>query len=150
MTTLRLEPLNAANIVAANSLSLKPGQQAYVTPVSYAHAEQAVDPATSWPRVVMDGDEVVGSIMGNLDPDAAHEEFRCCVWRINVRADRQGHGVGRFAVHGLADEARARGFDRMTVIWEQGDDGPESFFLHIGFVPVGETRFGEVLGALAL
>ena len=150
MATLRLVPLDAANIVAANSLNLKPGQQAFATPVSYAHAEQSVDPAMSWPRVVIDGDEVVGSIMGNLDPDAAREEFRCCVWSLHVRADRQGQGVGRFAVHGLADEARSRGFDRMTVIWEPGDDGPESFFLRIGFVPVGETQFGEVLGALTL
>ncbi|WP_375401251.1 GNAT family N-acetyltransferase [uncultured Amnibacterium sp.] len=150
MAALRLEPLNAANIVAANSLNLKPGQQAFATPVSYAHAEQSVDPSTSWPRVVMDGDQVVGSIMGNLDPNAASEEFRCCVWRLNVRADQQGRGIGRFAVHGLAEEARSRGFDRMTVIWEPGDDGPESFFLRIGFTPVGETQFGETLGALAL
>ena len=51
---------------------------------------------------------------------------------------------------GVPDEARGRGFDRLTVMWEPGEAGPEAFFLRVGFVPVGETRFGEVIGALDL
>ena len=97
-----------------------------------------------------DGDQVVGFIKGNLDPEEEREESRCCIWSINVKASAQGHGVGRFAVHGLADEARSRGFTRLTVIWEPGDEGPEPFFLGVGFVPVGETQYGEVIGALDL
>ena len=150
MPTLRLEALNATNIVAANSLTLKPGQEAYATPVSLAEAERTLNQAGSWPRVVLEGKEVVGFIKGNLDPDEPREEFRCCVWSINVKATAQGHGVGRFAIHGLADEARKRGFTRLTVIWERGEEGPEEFFLHLGFVPIGETQFGEVIGAMAL
>jgi diamine N-acetyltransferase len=150
MPTLRLEPLNATNIVAANSLTLKPGQEAYATPTSYAHAEHTVNPSAAWPRVVLEGDEVVGFIKGNFDPEEQREEFRCCVWSINVKAGAQGHGVGRFAVHGLADEARSRGFSRLTVIWESGDEGPEPFFLNVGFTPIGETQYGEVIGAMDL
>ena len=44
MPTLRLEPLNASNIVAANSLTLKPGQEHYATPASYAPAEHNLNP----------------------------------------------------------------------------------------------------------
>ena len=150
MPDLRLEALSAQNVVAANSLTLKPGQEQYATPVSYADAEQTISQSATWPRVVLDGDEVVGLIKGNFDPSEQRPEFRCCVWQINVKASAQGHGVGRFALHGLADEARTRGFDRLTVIWERGDGGPEAFFLHVGFVPIGETRFGEVIGALEL
>jgi diamine N-acetyltransferase len=151
MPTLRLEPLNATNIVAANSLTLKPEQEQYATPISHSTAEHTINPATSWPRVVLEGDEVVGFIKGNLDPDEPREEFRCCVWSITVKASAQGHGVGRFAVRALAEEARSRGFDRLTVIWEPGGEGsPEEFFLRLGFEPVGETRYGEVLGALSL
>ena len=51
---------------------------------------------------------------------------------------------------GLADEARSRGFSRLTVIWERGDKGPEDFFLRVGFRPEGETRFGEVIGVMEL
>ena len=150
MPTLRLEPLNATNVVAANSLTLKPGQEQYLIPVSYAAAEHTVNPTAGWSRVVLEGDEVVGFITGNLDPDEHREEFRSCLWRMNVRAAEQGHGVGRYAVAALAEEARARGFERLTVLWERGDDSPEEFFLHVGFVPVGETPYGEVLAALDL
>ena len=150
MPPLRLEALSAQNVVAANSLTLKPGQEQYQTPVSHADAEQSISPSATWPRVVLDGDEVVGLIKGNFDADEQRPEFRCCVWQINVKGSAQGRGVGRFALHALADEARTRGFDRLTVIWERGEAGPEAFFLHVGFVPVGETRFGETIGALEL
>ena len=150
MGELRLEELSASTIVAANRLTLRPGQEQFVTPTSYAIADAYIDPLTSWPRVVLDDDQVVGFIRGNFDPDNAQEEFRSCVWRINVAADAQGLGVGRFAIMGLADEARSRGFDRLTVLWESGEDGPEDFFLRIGFVVVGETQYGENIGALAL
>ncbi len=150
MGELRLEELSARTIVAANSLTLRRGQEAFVTPTSYAIADAYINPVTSWPRVVLDGDDVVGFIRGNFDPDNAQEEFRSCVWRINVAADAQGLGIGRFAVLALADEARSRGFGRLTVIWEPGEEGPEQFFLRVGFVVIGETQYGENIGALQL
>ncbi|MCU1438885.1 MAG: putative acetyltransferase [Naasia sp.] len=150
MGTLVLEELNAGNIVAANTLTLKPGQEQFVAPVSHSIAEAYVNPTTAWPRVVLEDGEVVGFIMGNFDPDADQEEFRSCIWRINVKAEAQGHGVGTFAVRALADEARSRGFERLTVLWESGEDGPEEFFLRVGFTPLRETPYGEKLGVLAL
>jgi diamine N-acetyltransferase len=150
MTELRLEELSASNIAAANALSLKPGQEQYVTPVSYSAAAAIVNPATSWQRVIVDGDDVVAFIQADFDPHAPSEEFRSILWRINVDADDQGRGVGRFAVEALADEARKRGLDALYVIWEPGEDGPEAFFLRTGFDPIGETGFGDTIGKLAL
>ncbi|PJJ73117.1 diamine N-acetyltransferase [Diaminobutyricimonas aerilata] len=150
MGELRLEELSARTIVAANSLTLRPGQEQFVTPVSYSIADAYINPATTWPRVVLDDDEVVGFIRGNFDPESDQEEFRSCVWRINVAADAQGRGVGRFAVEGLADEARRRGFERLTAIWEPGEEGPERFFTNLGFEVIGETQYGEKIGALHL
>jgi GNAT superfamily N-acetyltransferase len=150
MPELRLEELSAKTIVAANGLTLRPGQEQFVTPTSYAIADAYINPSTSWPRVVLDGDTVVGFIRGNFDPENPQEEFRSCVWRINVAADAQGLGVGRFAVVALAEEARQRGFERLTVIWEPGEDGPEEFFLAVGFRIIGETQYGENIGALGL
>jgi GNAT superfamily N-acetyltransferase len=150
MADLRLEELNATNIVAANSLTLRPGQEQFVTPTSYAIADAFVNPLTSWPRVVLDGDRVVGFIRGNFDPDHAQLEFRSCIWRINVSADAQGAGIGTFAVHALADEARSRGFTVLTVIWDPGEEGPEEFFLRIGFVITGQTQYGENIGSMQL
>jgi GNAT superfamily N-acetyltransferase len=150
MADLRLEELSATNIVAANSLTLRPGQEQFVTPTSYAIADAFINPLTTWPRVVLDGDRVVGFVRGNFDPDHAQEEFRSCIWRINVAADSQGAGVGTFAVFALADEARRRGFKQLTVIWDRGEQGPEEFFLRIGFAITGQTQYGENIGALPL
>lgn len=150
MADLRLEELNASNIVAANSLSLKPGQEQFIAPVTYAAESSVVNPATAWQRVALSDDRVVGFIHGNFDPENEHEEFRACIWRINVDAEAQGKGVGRFLAHALAEEAKRRGFDRINVLWEPGEEGPEAFFLRIGFVDVGETQYGDRIGALEL
>ncbi len=150
MGTLRLEDLSAKNALAANNLTLRRGQEQFVVPPSYAIADAYLDPTTTWPRVVVDGDTVVGFIRGNFDEDATQEEFRSCVWRVHVSADQQGKGVGTFAVLALADEARQRGFARLTALWEPGEDGPEAFFTNIGFAVEGETQYGEKFGVLTL
>lgn len=150
MDELQLEELSASTIVAVNKLGLKPGQEQFITPVSYA-AAAAVTPAQSaWQRVVLSNGRVVAFIHGNFDPDAPQEEFRAALWRINVDAEAQGMGVGAFAVNALIEEARSRGLDRLTVLWERGEEGPENFFLRMGFSPVDETPYGEVIGAIEL
>ena len=150
MAELRLVELSAATIVQVNTMSLKPGQEQFLAPTSYAVAGAVVNPATAWQRVVVDDDEVVGFVSANFDPEAPQEHFRSVLWRINVDADDQGRGVGRFAVEGLLEEARARGFDRVDVIYEAGDGGPEVFFTRVGFVPVDETELGEVVAEIRL
>ncbi|QEW00727.1 GNAT family N-acetyltransferase [Microbacterium caowuchunii] len=150
MTELRLEELSAATIVAVNTLSLKPGQEQFLAPVSYGVAATVADPGTTWQRVVLDGDEVVGFVSANFSEDAPQEHFRSVLWRINVDADDQGRGVGRFAVDGLMDEARRRGMDHVDVIYEAGEEGPEAFFRRVGFEPVGETEFGEVIARITV
>lgn len=150
MGEMRLEELSASNIAAANNLSLKPGQEQFIAPVSYSAETTVIDPAAVWQRVALLDDKVVGFIHGNFDPDNDHEEFRACIWRINVDADVQGKGVGRFLALALAEEARTRGVARITVMWEPGSEGPEAFFHRIGFVDIGQTQYGDVVGALEL
>lgn len=147
MAELRIEELTAETISAANSLTLKPGQEEFLEPETYTNIEQQLDPSGSWPRVVLDGDEVVGYIMGTFDDDAPEEYLRAAIWRINVAAEAQGSGVGRFAVEAFVDEARRRGASRATVVWAEGEGGPGAFFESVGFRVVGETPFGEKLGA---
>ena len=151
MDELRLEELSAKNVVAANGLTMKPGQEQYIAPVSYAMAGPFLNLANSWSRVVVDSEgEVLAFIMANFDADAEEEEFRSCIWRMNVSAEAQGKGVGKFVVKSTADEARKRGFTRLTVIWEPGEDSPEEFFKRVGFTVVDETQYGEKIGALEL
>lgn len=149
MPELRLAELSASTIVAVNALTLKPGQEQFVAPVSYSVAAAVLNPATSWQRVILDGDEVVGFVQANFAPDG-QDEFQSILWRINVDADDQGKGVGTFAVEALSDEAAKRGFDHVNVIYEPGESGPEAFFLRVGFEPVGETQYGETVGVRKL
>ncbi|MCB1297757.1 MAG: GNAT family N-acetyltransferase [Microthrixaceae bacterium] len=107
--------------------------------------EEVVNPRTSWQRVVLDDEHVVGFLSANFDPEAPYERFRAVLWRINVDADEQRRGIGRFAVEKLMEEARQRGFDHVNVIYDTGDAGPEAFFRSVGFAPIGETEFGEVI-----
>ena len=150
MSELRLEELSATTIVAVNALSLKPGQEQFIAPTSYAVAGAVVNPATAWQRVVLDGDEVVGFVSANFDDDADEDRFRSVLWRINVDADDQGRGVGRFAVDQLLDHARELGEDHVNVIYEAGEGGPEAFFRRVGFTPVDETEYGEVVAEIRL
>jgi diamine N-acetyltransferase len=150
MGDLRLVELSASTIVAVNNMSLKPGQEQFLAPVSYGVAATVVNPQTTWQRVVLDGEEVVGFVSANFDPDEPQEHFRSVLWRINVDADDQGRGVGRFAVAGLLEEARNRGMDHVDVIYEAGEEGPEAFFRRVGFTPVGETEYGEVIAEIRL
>ena len=150
MSELRMVELSAATIVAVNNLSLKPGQEQFLAPVSYGIAATVINPQTSWQRVVLDDDEVVGFVSANFDDEAPEEHFRSVLWRINVDADDQGRGVGRFLVESLIDEARRRGMDHVNVIYEAGDDGPEAFFLRVGFTPVGETEYSEVIAQIRI
>ncbi len=148
MSELRMVELSAATIVAVNNLSLKPGQEQFLAPVSYGIAATVINPQTSWQRVILDRNEVVGFVSANFDAEAPEEHFRSVLWRINVDADDQGRGVGRFAVEALVDEARKRGVDHVNVIYEAGDGGPETFFHRVGFTPVGETAYGEVIAEI--
>ncbi|MFE6735749.1 GNAT family N-acetyltransferase [Microbacterium sp. NPDC057650] len=150
MSELSLVELSAATIVAVNNLSLKPGQEQFLAPVSYGIAATVINPQTSWQRVVLDDDQVVGFVSASFDPDAPEEHFRSILWRINVDADDQGRGVGRFAVEALLAEARNRGVDHLDVIYEAGDGGPEAFFRRVGFLPVGETEYSEVIAEIRI
>ena len=142
---LRIAELTPDNLAAAVKLSLKPGQEKFVAPVVESIAEAYVTP-TAWPRVILDGDEVVGFVMANFDAENEIDAFRAGIWRLNVSGHAQGRGVGRFAVDEVAAEAVRRGIRRITVLWEQGEGGPENFYRNVGFVPTGEQLFGEIVG----
>jgi diamine N-acetyltransferase len=150
MTDLRLEELSADTALQANSLELRPGQEQFITPITYENADASIDHTNTWSRVVVMGDDVVGFIRAHFDPHNPHEELRCCVWRVNVSAAAQGQGVGRFAIDAVRHEAKAREFHTLTVAWQPGDAGPGEFFHHLGFIDTGVTEYGDVVGSLSL
>ena len=148
--TLGLAELTPDNVRAACRIDVKPEQRTFVAPVVESIAEAYVHYGTAWPRLIVDDDRVVGFVMGNFDRENEIPAFRAGIWRLNIAADEQGGGYGRFAVEAIAAEARRRGQKRITVLWLQGDGGPEGFYLHLGFTPTGEVLGGEVVGELIL
>lgn len=143
---LELIELSAENLAAALRIPPAVGEKANVAPVVYSIAEAYVTP-TAWPRLIADNDDIVGFVMANWDPDHEIEAFRAGVWRLNVADEAKGRGIGRFAVEQVASEARRRGIEKITVLWEPGPDGPEQFYLRLGFRKTGEL-FGEIVGEL--
>jgi diamine N-acetyltransferase len=150
MSSLRVEEVTAANVSAACGLAVRPGQEAYVAPVAWSLAAAYASPDKAWPRLVYDGDDLVGFVMGGFDPGNEDPALRSAVWRLNVAGDRQGRGYGRFAVDRVAAEARRRGQRRLTVRWVPGPGSPEGFYLRVGFRPTGAVVHGEIEGELFL
>jgi diamine N-acetyltransferase len=149
MTNLRLTELTVDNLSDALRLPPQADDVEPVSPVAWSVAEAYVHP-TAWPRVILDGDELVGFVMANWNPDEEIPEFRAGIWRLNVAREARMRGVGRFAVEQVADEARRRGLDRITVLWVPGPDGPEEFYLRCGFHKTGNIVFDQVAGELLL
>ncbi len=151
MTThLRLAEIDPENVGAACRLAVEPHQEKFVAPVAFSLAEAYAQPTVAWPRLIYDDEELVGFVMGGFDPAGPVTVFRCGIWRLNIAAGRQGRGYGRFAVRSLLAEARRRGETRATVMWVPGPDGPENFYLKVGFQPTGEEFDGQVVGAIAV
>ncbi|MFB8087766.1 GNAT family N-acetyltransferase [Streptomyces sp. NPDC055992] len=153
-TSPRLAEVTADTIDAAIGLRIRPDQEHLVAPVVKSLAEAYVHPEAAWPRLIHDGDRLVGFLMAFLDIDFAGDgtgrDIRSGLWRLNIAADEQGRGYGRFAVESVAAEIRRRGGDRMYVTWHPGDDGPEGFYLGLGFRANGETSGDQTVGVLEL
>src|SRR5689334_22860428 len=138
-SSLRLESITSQNVGAACRLKVRPDQEDLVAPVAWSLAEAYANPEIAWPRLVFDGDDLVGFVMGGFDPQSPVEAFRCGIWRLNIAADHQGRGCGRFAVESVLAEARRRGQDRTTMVWVPGDHGPQDFYLKLGFRPTWDV-----------
>jgi diamine N-acetyltransferase len=145
MAGLRLAEVTRDNVRAACGLEIRPEQKGVVAPVAWSLAAAYTAPEIAWPRLVYDGDRLVGFIMGAFDPDGGVELFRSFLWRLNVGAEYQGKGYGRFAVEGLCAEALRRGQHRLMVSWNEHEHGPEGFYLRRGFRVTGERNQGEVV-----
>jgi diamine N-acetyltransferase len=72
-------------------------------------------PDIAWPRLIYDGDQLVGFIMAAFATGHENPLFHSHLWRLNIGAAHQGKGYGRFAIEELCREAMRRGHHRLTV-----------------------------------
>jgi len=144
-TDLRLELVTPENVRAACKLELRPDQEGLVAPVAWSLADAYTIPGIAWPRLIYDGDQLVGFIMAAFAPQQENPLFQSYLWRLNISAEHQGKGYGRFALEELCKEARRRGLHRLTVSYHAGPHGPEEFYRRLGFHPTGEYNEGETV-----
>ncbi|MEU9208279.1 GNAT family N-acetyltransferase [Streptomyces sp. NPDC048415] len=154
MADPRLEKVTSDNVDAALRLRVRPDQERFVAPVVKSLAEAYAHGETAWPRLIFDGEELVGFVMAFFDirfyPANPDDRPRSGLWRLNIADGRQGRGYGRFAVEAVCEEIRRRGQSRATVTWAEGEGGPEEFYLRLGFRRTGEMSGGQVVGELDL
>ncbi|AYN40715.1 GNAT family N-acetyltransferase [Streptomyces dangxiongensis] len=151
--TPRLEEVTPENLDTAVGIRVRPGQEHAVSPVVTSLAEAYVHPAgVAWPRLIVDGDRTVGFLMAffGIDWHRDGSLHRSGLWRLNIAADAQGRGYGRFAVGSVAAEIRRRGGRELHVTWHPGPTGPEDFYLRLGFRKTGETSGDQTVGVLDL
>ncbi|GAA2760794.1 GNAT family N-acetyltransferase [Actinopolymorpha rutila] len=139
---LRLVTVTPENVGEACRLRVRPEQRDMVAPVAWSLAEAYVHGEKAWPRVVCDGDQLVGFVMAAFDAETAPK--RCGIWRLNIAADHQRRGYGRFAVEAVCREVLRRGGQRLSVRWVPDEHGPEDFYRRLGFQPTGQIIHGEV------
>ncbi|MDP9795182.1 diamine N-acetyltransferase [Catenuloplanes nepalensis] len=150
---MRLEPVTPTNYEAALKLSVREDQKDLVASVEKSLAEAFVFGERAWPRLIYDGDRLVGFLMAFLDlpwKDVDDTDRRSGLWRLNIAEDEQGKGYGSFAVEAVAAELRARGTTAFYVTYVPRDGGPEPFYRRLGFVPTGEDADGETVAVRTL
>lgn len=144
-TSLRLSLVTQDNVRSACKLQLRAGQDHLVAPVAWSLADAYTMPDIAWPRLIYDGDQLVGFIMAAFAPGHDNPLYHSYLWRLNIGAEVQGKGYGRFAVEELFREAMRRGHRRLTVSYHPGPDGPEAFYGRLGFRPTGEHIADETV-----
>jgi diamine N-acetyltransferase len=146
---VRLEPITEDNLKAVFDLQVGPGQDAFVAPNPWSLAQALAEHDIAWPRAVVDGDEVVGFLMLEIDP---HEEDGrpFWLWRMMIAADRQRRGYGTAAIALACHEVRSRGGTELYTSWVPGEGSPGPFYERLGFVPTGEMDEDEIVGRLTL
>ena len=126
-------------------LKLRAGQEDLVAPVAWSLADAYTVPDVAWPRLIYDGDQLVGFIMAAFAPGHDNPLYHSYLWRLNIGAEHQGKDYGRFAVEELCREAMRRGHHRLTVSYHPGPGGPEAFYERLGFRPTGEHIADETV-----
>jgi diamine N-acetyltransferase len=146
-----LREITAQTVRSVIRLSVAPGQDRFVAPNAVSLSQALFSPE-AWYRAAYRGEELVGFVMvqdeGQAKDPPARPEIG--LWRLMVDQRFQGQGIGREIVERVMEHAHERGYSRLLTSYVPGPEGPESFYLGMGFEPTGEVDHGEVVAALAV
>jgi diamine N-acetyltransferase len=143
---VELRPVTGKTVREVCALQVAPAQRGFVAPNAVSLAEASFSPR-AWPRAIYADDVPVGFAMLSIEPD----EPNYFLWRFMIDERFQGRGYGRRAIELLADQVRSLpGATQLVTSWVPGPEGPEAFYLGLGFEPTGEVDDDEVVGRLPL
>lgn len=143
---VELREVTKETVRAVSILQVAPDQRGFVAPNAVSFAEAMFEPK-AWFRAVVADDAPVGFVMLSVDVDTPEYYL----WRFMIDARYQGRGYGRAALDAVVSHVRTLpGATELLVSWVPGPDGPEAFYLGLGFEPTGEVDEGEVVGRLRL
>jgi diamine N-acetyltransferase len=142
---------NRAEVVA---LRVAATQQRFVGTVRDALADaDGIPEGNPWYRAVYAAGEPVGFVMlsWNVTPQPPRIIGPWFLWKLLIDERHQRRGHGREVVRLVADLVHSHGAVELLTSCLPGPDGPEGFYLRIGFVPTGSyDENGEVILALHL
>jgi diamine N-acetyltransferase len=148
---MRLAEVTEENFEAAVAIDVRADQQDLVAPVVKSLAEAWLHYESAWPRVIYDGDELVGFVMAFVEVEwPGSDDIRSGLWRLNIAGAKQGLGYGRFAVKAVCEELRSRGAKQAYVTFERRAGGPQRFYEKLGFRLTGEIVEGEAVAVLEM
>jgi diamine N-acetyltransferase len=146
---IQLVPITKDNVREVFDLGVSPGQEGFVATNAWSLAQAYAESSVAWPRAVVAVDVVVGFLMLEIDPE--DEDGRpFWLWRLMIDAAHQRQGHGRAALSLAGDHLRSLGATELFTSWVPGDDGPEAFYLRLGFEPTGELDDDEIVARLDL
>ena len=143
---VQLRPVDSDTVREICALEVAPAQRGYVAPNAVSLAEASFEPS-AWPRAIYADDVPVGFALLSIEP----AEARYGLWRLMIAEEFQGRGYGARAIALLADHVRTLpGATHLVTSWVPTPEGPEPFYLGLGFEPTGEIDDGERVGRLAV
>ena len=154
MSKVSLREITDENREAVVALRIAESQEGVVSSVADSLLEAEETPeGNPWYRAIYADDEAVGFVMLSWEVTPAPPRIigPWFLWKLLIDERHQGRGYGREAVKLVADIARDHGATELLTSYVVGDNSPEPFYRHIGFVPTGEEdEKGERILALSL
>jgi RimJ/RimL family protein N-acetyltransferase len=154
MSTVTLREVTETNRNAVLGIRVAPAQERFVGTVAGALEDaREIPEGKAWYRAIYADDLPVGFVMlsWNVTPEPPRIIGPWFLWKILIDERHQRRGYGRDAVRLVADIVRANGAAELLTSCVPGDEGPERFYLRIGFNPTGDLdEKGEVILALQL
>jgi diamine N-acetyltransferase len=137
---ITLQPVTADNWRDCAALTVRPAQQAFVSPVTYYLCLCTYGDVWHPLAVVRDG-VIVGFVMWGVDEDRSH-----WIGGLVVDAAHQGRGVGHQTVRLLRDRLiKEPGCPNVALSFQPGNTRARSLYRTLGFRETGETEGAEVV-----